>query len=131
MDFTSPHLIGERIDRITGEEFAGGYDHCYVLNSMGGDTDGVPAFAARLKDPGSGRVMEMYTTEPGVQFYSGNFLDGTLQRADGIVFSRHAGLCLEAQHFPDSVNRSHFPTVILRPGETYRQTTIYRFSTTP
>ncbi len=129
MDFTTPHLIGERIAQIRGEEFAGGYDHCYVLN--GSDDDSVPAFAARLKDPGSGRVMDMYTTEPGVQFYSGNFLDGTLRRTDGIVFDKHGGLCLEAQHFPDSVNQAQFPPVILRPGETYRQTTIYRFSTTP
>ncbi len=128
MDFSEPHLIGSRIDQVRGEEFAGGYDHCYILNPS--ENEGIPSFAARLKDPGSGRVMEMYTTEPGVQFYTGNFLDGSLQRSDGTAFGKYAGLCLEAQHFPDSVNKAHFPSMILKPGETYRQTTIYRFFTT-
>jgi aldose 1-epimerase len=73
--------------------------------------------------------MEMFTTEPGVQFYTGNFLDGTLKGKGGVAYAKHQGFCLEAQHFPDSVNHPAFPSVILRPGQTYRQTTVYQFST--
>jgi aldose 1-epimerase len=127
MDFRTPHEIGERIARIEGEHFAGGYDHCYVLNVPESGTD--PFLAATVRDPESGRVMEVYTTEPGMQFYTGNFLDGSLTGSGGIVFEKHHGFCLEAQHYPDSPNRPEFPPVILQPGQVYTQTTIYRFST--
>ncbi len=123
MDFTRPATIGSRIAQLAGDP--GGYDHNYVLNSGGGSL----ALAARVYEPVSGRMMEMYTTEPGVQFYSGNFLDGTIRGKRGVVYGKHHGFCLEAQHFPDSVNRPDFPSVILEPGQTYSQTTIYRFST--
>jgi len=127
MDFRTPHTIGERIALIEGEHFAGGYDHCYVLNAPEPVTD--PFLAATVYDPKSGRVMEVFTTEPGMQFYTGNFLDGTLTGAGGIVFQKHHGFCLEAQHYPDSPNQPDFPPVILQPGQTYTQTTLYRFST--
>jgi aldose 1-epimerase len=124
LDFTTAHTIGERIGELKGEP--GGYDHNYVLRS-GGSTE--PVAAARVYEPHTGRVMEVLTTEPGLQFYSGNFLDGKLKGKRGVVYNKHAGFCMEAQHFPDSVNHPEFPSVILRPGETYTQTTIYRFST--
>ncbi|HAH45553.1 MAG TPA: galactose-1-epimerase [Planctomycetaceae bacterium] len=117
MDFTSAHKIGERIDQVEG-----GYDHCWVVNQ----SDQQPAFCARVKDPESGRVMEVFTTEPGVQFYTGNFLDGT--PASG-GYPKNGGLCLEAQHFPNSPNQPEFPSTILKPGEVYEQTTIHKFST--
>ena len=121
LDFTTPTPIGARIDEMTGEP--GGYDHNYVL-----ETDGeTPTTAARVCDPKTGRVLEMSTSEPGVQFYTGNFLDGTA-RGKGAVYEKRTGFCLEAQHFPDSVHFESFPSTILRPGETYTQTTIYRFS---
>ncbi len=125
MDFTNPTAIGARIDQIRGDHFAGGYDHCYVLNKDGGMES--PSLAARVFDPGSGRVMEIFTTEPGMQFYTGNFLNGSLTGPDGVIYHKHYGFCLEAQHYPDSVNQPDFPSTILRPGEVYRQTTIYRF----
>jgi aldose 1-epimerase len=87
-----------------------------------------PALGARVFDPGSGRVLEMFTTEPGVQFYTANFLDGTL-KGKGVVYNKHHAFCLEAQHFPDSINHPNFPSTVLRPGEKYTQTTIYKFST--
>jgi len=117
LDFTSPHAIGERIAQVPG-----GYDHNYVLNSGGTKL----AHAATLHCPRTGRVMETWTTEPGLQLYTGNFLDGTL-KGNGGVYGKHAGLCLEAQHFPDSVNRPNFPSIILEPGRTYVQVTVYRF----
>jgi aldose 1-epimerase len=123
LDFTTPHTIGERIAEMKGDP--GGYDHNYVLRS-GGSKE--PALAARVVEPKTGRVMEVLTTEPGMQFYTGNFLDGKQKGKGGVVYKKHAGFCLEAQHFPDSVNRPEFPSVILRPGETYTQTTVYRFS---
>ena len=101
----------------------GGYDHNYVLNSGGGEM----ALAARVADPKSGRVMEVLTTEPGVQFYAGNFLDGS-NKGKGTTYNKHAAFCLETQHFPDSPNKPDWPSVVLRPGETYRHTTIYRFT---
>ena len=85
------------------------------------------ALAARVKDPKSGRVMEVYTTEPGIQFYTGNFLDGSFAGKDGVVYQQHGGFCLETQHFPDSPNQPDFPSCILRPGETYRHTTKHKF----
>ena len=118
MDFLQPHAIGERITSVKG-----GYDHNYVLNR---DTTGL-IFAARLFDPFSGREVEIYTTQPGIQFYSGNFLDDTITGKNGIRYNQHYGLCLETQHFPDSPNQQNFPNTILRPGEKYREETRYRF----
>jgi aldose 1-epimerase len=122
LDFTKSETIGARIDQLKGEP--GGYDHNFVLNSGGKSL----ALAARVVEPKTGRVMEMLTTEPGVQFYTGNFLDGTVKGRGG-VYKKHQGFCLEAQHFPDSVHHDNFPSTILRPGKTYTQTTVYRFST--
>jgi aldose 1-epimerase len=121
-DFTQATSIGARISQLTGDP--GGYDHNLVLNR----TNGKLKLAARLRDPASGRQMEMWTTEPGVQFYSGNFLDGTIKGKRGAVYEKHAALCLEAQHFPDSVNHANFPTTIVRPGSVYKQQTIYKFT---
>ena len=84
--------------------------------------------AAKVREPQTGRVLEMYTTEPGVQFYTGNFLDGKQTGSGGVVYKQHTGFCLEAQHFPDSVNKPNFPSVILKPGAAYEQTTVYKFS---
>jgi aldose 1-epimerase len=123
MDFTTPHAIGERIAQVGGDP--NGYDHCYVLNSGGSSL----SLAARVYEPATGRVMEMDTTEPGVQFYTGNFLDGSLTGKGGVVYRKHSAFCLEAGHFPDAVNHPRFPSVILRPGQTYQQRTEYRFST--
>ncbi len=123
LDFTEPTLIGKRIGEL--KDFpGGGYDHNFVLR--GGDGKG-PWLAARVREPKSGRVLEMLTTEPGVQFYTGNFLDGKLKGRGGVVYRKHQGFCLEAQHYPDSVNHPEFPSVILQPGKTYTQTTVYRF----
>ncbi len=119
MDFTSPHKIGERIAQVKG-----GYDHCYVLDRK--DGEGL-SLAARVEDPKSGRVMEILTTQPAIQFYSGNFLDGTL-KAGGKSYEKHGGFCLETQHYPDSPNRPEFPSVLLKPGETYQQHTVHQFS---
>ena len=121
MDFTSPHPIGERITQVEG-----GYDHNYVLNKPAA---GEMALAATAYEPTSGRFMEVYTTQPGVQFYSGNFLDGTLTGKGNVVYKKHYGFCLETQHFPDSPNQPSFPSTILRPGEKYQQSTVYKFST--
>ncbi len=121
MDFTHPTKIGARISQIKG----GGYNHCYVLNKQGGSS----VLAARVHEPETGRVMEVYTTEPGVQFYTGHFL-ANYRGAGGIIFNKYDGFCLEAQHYPNSVNEPRFPSTILRPGDLYRQTTTHRFSTT-
>jgi aldose 1-epimerase len=120
-DFTTPRPIGSRFGELMGRPV--GYDHNYVLDAAG---DAV--LAARARDPRSGRVLEMFTTEPGVQFYTGNFLDGTVRGKGGVLYRQHAGFCLEAQHFPDALHHAHFPAIILEPGATYRQTTVYRFS---
>jgi aldose 1-epimerase len=107
---------------------ARGYDHCFVIDrGAARATDLVPT--ARLRDPASGRVMDVSTTEPGVQFYSGNFLDGQLRGAQGVAYRQGDGVCLETQHFPDSPNRPEFPSTVLRPGETFQSTTVHRFST--
>lgn len=120
MDFTAEKLIGRDIGQVKG-----GYDHNWVLNKSGNALEK----AGSLYDPGSGRYMEVYTTEPGIQFYSGNFLDGTLNYTrNGKKYVKHAGLCLETQHFPDSPNQPGFPNTILQPGQNYRQTTLYKFS---
>ncbi|GLW08510.1 aldose 1-epimerase [Microtetraspora sp. NBRC 13810] len=117
-DFTRPHPVGERIGQDHPQLVIGdGYDHCWALNPG----DGVKA---RVEDPRSGRIMELFTTEPGVQFYTGNSLD-----PGATPYGRRAGLCLETQHYPDSPNKPHFPSTVLRPGEEYRSTTVYRFST--
>jgi aldose 1-epimerase len=121
LDFTTSHTIGERAGQI--KKSIGGYDHNYVLNSGGGKL----ALAARAYEPKSGRVMETYTTEPGVQLYTANFLGDTKGKG-GAVYKKHAGFCLETQHFPDSINQPNFPSVVLRPGKTYETTTVYKFS---
>lgn len=123
-DFSKPMTIGSRIVKTPGNP--NGYDHNYVINGGG---KGQLVMFGRVSDPKSGRVMECFTTEPGVQFYTGNFLDGTLSGKNAVQYDKHAGFCLEAQHYPDSVNHPNFPSMILRPGKTYTQTTIYRFST--
>jgi aldose 1-epimerase len=120
MDFTSSMSIGSRIKQVEG-----GYDHNYVLNSGGGSL----ALCAEVYEPTSGRVMTIHTTEPGVQFYTGNFLDGTLTGKNGRVYNKHYGFCLETQHFPDSPNKPDFPTVVLQPGQKYTSQTVYKFST--
>ena len=102
-----------------------GYDHCFVLNKR---EPGELSFAARITEPHSGRVMEVYTTEPGVQFYSDNWADG-YKGQHGATFPRRSALCFEAQHFPDSPNHAYFPSVVLKPGEIYTQKTIYKFGT--
>ncbi len=116
-DFTSPHAIGERIAQVPG-----GYDHNWALNQATGQHS-----AATVYEPTTGRTMEVTTDEPGVQFYTGNFLDGSLKGKDGVVYGKHAGFCLETQHFPDSPNQVKFPNTILKPGETYHTTTSYTF----
>jgi aldose 1-epimerase len=123
-DFTTPVAIGARIAKVPGAP-PGGYDHNYALASQ----DGAQRLAARVYEPKSGRVMEISTTQPGIQFYSGNFLDGKLVGKSGVAYQKHFGFCLETQHYPDSVNHPNFPSTILRPGETYNQTTVHRFST--
>jgi aldose 1-epimerase len=122
LDFTQPTVIGSRIAQLAGDP--GGYDHNYVLRGGKGQL----RTAAILRGPKSGIQMTLSTTEPGLQFYSGNFLDGTLVGKGGIKYLKHHGLCLEAQHFPDSVNQPTFPSVILKPGQTYSQTTVHAFS---
>ncbi|MFY9254979.1 MAG: aldose epimerase family protein [Fuerstiella sp.] len=116
MNFVAAHKVGDRIADVPG-----GYDHCFIVNRT---IDGLTQ-AARVYEPNSGRVMEVFTTEPGIQFYSGNFLNG--QPANG-GFGKHHGFCLETQHYPDSPNQPHFPTTRLNPGETYETTTVHKFS---
>ncbi len=122
-DFLTPRPISERIEQTGGDP--AGYDHNYVLNAGGRNL----SLAAEVYEPTSGRVMRAFTTEPGMQFYTGNFLDGTLKGRDGTAYQKQAGFCFEMQHFPDSVNQPKFPSTILKPGDTYKQTTIYAFST--
>ena len=125
-DFTTPTEIGARIgakdEQLT---FAGGYDHNWILDRRGPGLE----LAATVYEPTSGRVMEVLTEEPGVQFYGGNFLDGSGIGKSGKPYHYRHGFCLETQHFPDAPNHAHFPSTILRPGETYRTSTVYRFST--
>ncbi len=117
LDFTSPTIIGARIAQVPG-----GYDLNYVLNSGGGKL----ALAARVRDPKSGRTMEVLTTETGIQLYTGNFLDGSLHGLGG-TYRKHYGFCLETQHFPDSVSKPQWPTMILRPGQRYSHVTVHKF----
>ncbi len=119
MDFTRPRSIGSRIAQVEG-----GYDHCYVLNK---GKAGELSLAARVVEPKSGRVMEIHTTQPGIQLYTGNFLDGSLTVA-GKPCNKHYAFCLETEHFPDSPNRPEYPSTILRPGETYHEVTVHKFS---
>jgi len=123
MDFTKPKAIGRDLGQLTG--LPQGYDCNFVLDSGGGN--GLMP-AARVYDPATGRVMDVLTDQPGVQFYTGNFLDGTLIGKYGVVYEQHDAICLETQHFPDSVNHPNFPSTILHPGEIYKTTTVYRFS---
>ena len=121
MDFTTEKQIGKDLGQVKG-----GYDHNWVLNKNGTALEKI----ASLYEPNSGRRMEVWTTEPGLQFYSGNFLDGTLTNTKGSQkYVKHAALCLETQHFPDSPNQPSFPSTILKPGQTYKQITVYRFTT--
>ncbi|HEY1871482.1 MAG TPA: aldose epimerase family protein [Chitinophagaceae bacterium] len=120
MDFTSMKTIGNDIGKIKG-----GYDHNWILDKTANSLEK----AAEVYEPNSGRVMEVFTTQPGIQFYTGNFLDGTLMYGkNGKKYVQHGALCLETQHYPDSPNQPSFPNTILKPGERYRQTTVYKFS---
>lgn len=119
MDFNNSVAIGERIAKVKG-----GYDHNYVLQKKAGEL----AMAAQVYDPRTGRQLEVLTTQPGVQFYTGNFLDGSIKGKGGKVYQKHFGFCLETQHFPDSPNQPAFPNTILKPGEKFIQKTVWRFS---
>ncbi len=124
-DFRQPTTIGARIDQEDEQlQFGGGYDHNYVLNGTAGEL----RLACTVTEESSGRVMQVLTTEPGVQFYSGNFLNGTITGKNGAVYEQRHGFCLETQHYPDSPNKPDFPSVLLEPGETYSTRTIYKFS---
>lgn len=127
LDFTKPMVIGARIDDTKDQQmlYGKGYDHNFVLNGKG-DT---VALAARVTEPTTGRVLEVLTDQPGVQLYTGNFLDGTLTGKGGKVYPRRSGFCLETQHYPDSPNHPNFPTTALKPGEQYKSTTVFKFST--
>ncbi len=123
-DFLEPHTIGERINADEEQVKIGlGYDHCFALNKKAPDE---LSLAAKVSDPASGRRMEVWTTEPGVQFYTGNFLTGTPGKG-GKPYNHRYALCLETQHFPDSPNQPSFPSTLLKPGETFKSTTIYKF----
>lgn len=127
LDFRQQHAIGARIEDDDEQLQHGcGYDHNFVLNSAGRDL----SLAARVTEPTTGRVLEVLTREPGVQFYTANFLDGSITGKGGAVYGRRCAFCLETQHFPDSPNKPEFPSTILRPGAIYETTTIYRFSVT-
>ena len=126
LDFRKPTAIGARIDAADPQiKFGRGYDHNFVLNRK----DGGLILAARVTEPSSGRVLEVLTTQPGLQFYTGNFLDGTIHGKAGKVYPRRSAFCMETQHFPDSPNQPQFPTTALKPGEHFQSTTVFRFST--
>ena len=141
-DFTAPRRIGERIGEPHLQLLrGGGYDHNFVLggesapppgggSDTGAETEGL-APAARVRDPASGRVLDIFTSEPGIQFYSGNFLDGSVVGKGGRAYRHRSGFCLETQHYPDSPNQPRFPDTVLRPGEEYRSRTVWRFSVDP
>ncbi len=119
LDFTNSRAIGERIANVEG----GGYDHNFIINRLNGEL----ALTAKVHDPESGRTMECYTTEPAVQLYTGNFLDGTLKTGNGNVINKHYGFCLETQHYPNTPNTPAFPSTLLKPDQEYKQLTVYRF----
>ncbi len=124
-DFRKPATIGARIndpDKVL--QFGPGYDHNWVINKLLGQF----GLQARVVDPASGRVMEVWSDEPGLQFYAGNFLDGTIKGKGGVAYQIHTGFCMEPQHYPDSPNKANFPSVVLRPGQTYHNTIVYKFS---
>jgi aldose 1-epimerase len=124
LDFKRPQRIGAQIEHDHEQlRLAGGYDHNFVLNGRPGELK----FAARAIAPDTGRAMEVHTTQPGLQFYSGNFLDGSAIGRGGTAYRKRHGFCLETQHFPDSPNRSHFPSTRLGPGDVYRHATVYKF----
>ena len=126
MDFTKPIAVGARINSDYEQiKFGGGYDHNWVLNKKGDEL----SLAAKVIEPTTGRIMEVYTTEPAIQFYAGNFLDGTITGKEGKVYKHRYAFCLETQHYPDSPNKPEFPSTILNPGDKYETTTIYKFST--
>ena len=126
-DFATPTAIGARINQDNEQlKFGKGYDHNWVLDGKRG---GGLAVAAEVFEPSSGRVLEVSTTEPGIQFYSGNFLDGTARGKGGVPYGYRTGLCLETQHYPDSPNHKDFPSTELKAGKTYHSTTVLRFST--
>lgn len=123
-DFNEPTSIGARINDADEQiTFGGGYDHNWVIKKP----MGILGLMARVNEPGTGRVLEVLSTEPGLQFYSGNFLDGTLTGKGGWTYQHRNGFCMEPQHYPDSPNKAHFPSVVLRPGQVYKSTIIYRF----
>jgi aldose 1-epimerase len=120
LDFTEPKSVGSRIQDVKG-----GYDHNFILNKQGTEL----SLAARMYEPVSGRVMEVFATEPAIQFYSGNFLDGTIAGKEGKTYPKYDAFCLEPQHYPDSPNHPTFPTTLLKPGETHRNVIVFKFST--
>jgi len=127
LDFRKPTPIGARIDAKDDQlKFAGGYDHNFIAEKL---LSGTLAKIAKVEEPKSGRVLEVLTTEPAVQFYAGNFLDGSLRGKGGVVYVRRSGFCLEPQHYPDSPNHKNFPSTVLKRGEAYKNTIVYRFST--
>jgi len=124
-DFRTPTAIGARINQDDEQlKFANGYDHNWVINKAPGEL----GLMARVYEPTSGRILEVLSTQPGLQFYTGNFLDGTLKGKGGSVYQFRSGFCMEPQHYPDSPNKPNFPSVVLKPGDTYKSTIIYRFS---
>ncbi len=130
-DFRSPTAIGARVDQRQDAQirYGNGYDHNFVLNRGGAGADGLVR-AARVVEPSTGRTLDIFTTEPGLQFYSGNFLDGSITGKGGAVYRFRYGIALETQHYPDSPNHSNFPTTILRPGQQYHTRTVYQFGVT-
>lgn len=126
-DFTKPMKIGARINDSSDIQikYGGGYDHAWILSP---NTEGGMRLAATVNEPLSGRKMEVFTTEPAIQFYTGNFLDGTIVGKNNVIYNRRTGLCLETEHYPDAPNQPKFPTTVLKVGETYRTTTVYKFS---
>jgi aldose 1-epimerase len=127
-DFRKPTAIGVRINSDDEQiKFGNGYDHNWVVNKPSGQL----GLMARVYEPGTGRVMEVWSPEPGLQFYTGNYLDGSITGKDGKVYQRRTAFCMEPQHYPDSPNKPQFPTTELKPGETYHNTIIYKFSVQP
>lgn len=124
VDFRQAHRVGERMGQIKEKQFGGGYDHCLVINNP---KPGDLVFCAKVKDPKSGRTMEVSTTQPGVQVFTANFQSGAFSGPGEYAYPRHLGLCLETQHFPDAPNKPQFPSTVLKPGQVYHETTIHKF----